>query len=67
MKKITDFNTSQCKCTLYETEWMFNGERVYCIVTWHNATGKVNTRFGNKLQMQGILATYPNMRYEKIL
>ena len=46
---------------------MFNGEKVYCIVTWHNVTGKVNTRFGNKLQMQGIIATYPNMRYEKIL
>lgn len=63
MNKIMKFKTTQCECVVYETEWKFNGEKVYCIVSWHNHTGKVNTRFGNKLQIDGMVNSYANKIY----
>jgi len=60
--KILEFTSNQCQCTVYKMDWIFNGENVYCIVTYHMNNGKVNTRYGNKLQMEGIINTYQCMK-----
>ena len=60
--KILEFNSNQCQCTVYKMDFKFNGEELYCIVSYHNATGKVNTRYGNKLQMEGMINNYQCMK-----
>ena len=60
--KILEFNSNQCQCVVYKFDFRFNDEYLYCIVTKHNKTGRVNTRYGNKLQMEGIINNYPCMK-----
>lgn len=60
--KILEFISNQCQVTVYKEDFRFNDEDLYVIVSYHNKTGKVNTRYGNKLQIEGMINCYQNMR-----
>ena len=57
-----EFNSNQCQVTVYKEDFRFNDEDLYVVVSYHNATGKVNTRYGNKTQTENIINTYECMK-----
>ena len=57
-KLMESFKTNQCDIYVYDTNLNFNDNKIYCILSIHRATGKINTRFGNEIQTKGIIKSY---------
>ena len=59
---IETFETNQCTIIVLKLAYKFADEDIYCIISIHKNEGKINTRFGNKTQMEGIVNTYVRTR-----
>ena len=62
LKLIYLFETCQCYCFVSETEHIIFGEKVYVFESIHKRDNSINIRFGNKLQIEGIINTYRNKK-----
>lgn len=57
-KLIEEFETCQCAVYIYDTGYVMDTFRIYCVKSLHHKTGKVLVRFGTKAQVDGIIKTY---------
>lgn len=62
-KPIVAFTTNQCTVCVTDTGFEFAGNRIYVVTSYHNNGGKVNVRFGNKLQTQNMAHTYAGKKF----
>ena len=58
LKLLKEFETNQCVVKVYDTGFMVDYHNIYMIKSTHKKSGKVNVRFGNKNQIDGIVKTY---------
>ena len=58
MKLISSFTTAQCDIIILDTELTFEDLKIYCIKSYHRYKQEVNVRFGNKLQIEGMVNSY---------
>lgn len=65
MKTVKEFYTNQCHVYVYDTEYVFENKKIYCIKSVHDRgkkSGKENVRFGTLEQINGIIRTYRQVR-----
>lgn len=55
---LEEFDTAQCHIKIYWVGFAYNQEDIYCLLSKHNANGKIVTRFGNKTQILGMKRSY---------
>lgn len=58
MKLVEEFKTCQCEVKVYDTGFEVDFYHIYMIKSHRSKSGKVNTRFGTKSQIKGIIKTY---------
>lgn len=62
MKQVKEFRTTQCQVSVYETGFVYEDQKIYCIKSLHRKTGKENIRFGTIDQINQIIRTYKQVR-----
>jgi len=55
---IDSFDTCQCTVFVVDTGMTCFCEKIYAIISIHKCSDKINIRFGNKTQVEGMANVY---------
>ena len=55
---IEAFETNQCHVIVVKLPYQYAEQDIYAVISIHKCDGKINTRFGNKLQMENMVSSY---------
>lgn len=55
---IGKLETKQCEVQVFSTDWTFSEEKVYIVKSIHKNNGRIETRYGNKIQTRSMVNCY---------
>lgn len=56
------FETVKCNVLVVKLNYRYGNEDIYAIISIHKKEGSINTRFGNKKQMESMVNSYVRKR-----